>query len=82
MAIGDRSSGLRVLDVAAVPGGVQVDVEGVPGTTRDLQLFGPRPSAVDGAALVEWGASSGVVRIAFEAARRSITIHAPTAGRR
>ena len=73
LAIGQRSGGLRVLDVVAEGRAVRVDVEGVAGTTADLGVHGAEPAAVSGAGQVTWRGNRGTVRVAFPASASGST---------
>ena len=73
LAIGQRSSGLRVLDVVAEGRAVRVDVEGVAGTTAGLGVHGAEPAAVSGAEQVTWRGNRGTVRVALPASASGST---------
>lgn len=65
LAVGQRSAGLRVLEVAEDGDAVRIDLEALASSSHELVLYGSRPARVDGAEIVEWTASRGRVRISF-----------------
>ncbi|WP_423926370.1 amylo-alpha-1,6-glucosidase [Candidatus Palauibacter sp.] len=63
---GQRSTGLRILDFAADPGGWTLSVEGTAGRTYDISLFGtPVASSVTSGSVRVSDSGPGVVRIGF-----------------
>jgi len=62
---GDPSLGPRVVDVATIPGGWRIALEGRPGTTEELLIYGERPARVEGADLVGHARGAGRLRIRF-----------------
>ncbi len=67
LEVGQRSAGLRVLDVAGEDGAVRVELEAPAGSSQDLTLHGPRPARVEGAEIVAWTGARGRVRVTFPA---------------
>jgi glycogen debranching enzyme len=62
---GDPSLGPRVVDVATIPGGWRITLEGRPGTMEELLIYGERPARVEGADLVGHARGAGRLRIRF-----------------
>ena len=81
LEVGQRSSGVRVLDVVAGDRTVRIDVEGMSGTSVEIGVHGERPVSVDEGEVVEWAGTRGRVKVTFAAgasatARRTVTLHA------
>jgi hypothetical protein len=64
---GQRSAGLRVLDVFEQAGGVRLEVEGPAGSLHVLGVHGSRPGSIGGADIVEWTGTRGRVRVRLPA---------------
>ena len=67
LQVGQRSAGLRVLEVAGEDGAVRVELEAPAGDVHELVLHGPRPARVEGAEIVAWTAARGRLRVTFPA---------------
>ncbi|MCU0256648.1 MAG: hypothetical protein MUF60_07875, partial [Vicinamibacterales bacterium] len=65
LQIGQRSAGVRVLDVGVSGDVVRVELEAPAGAAADLTVHGPRPAGVDGGEIVEWAGGRGRVRVVF-----------------
>lgn len=82
---GDPSVGVRVIDVAAMPGGWRITLEGRSGTTGELFIYGDRPAHVEGADLLDHARGAGRLRVRFPEgpapfAPATIVVRARTAG--
>ena len=79
LVVGQRSRGLRVLDVVAGDCTVRIELEGMAGTTAELIVHGARPASVDGGAILDWPGPRGRIAVTFPpgpgTARRSLTLH-------
>jgi hypothetical protein len=72
LEVGQRSRGVRILDVTADTGGVRIAFEAPAGTTVDIGVRGNRPSSVEGGEIASWNGSTGRVRVVVPSGEAAI----------
>jgi hypothetical protein len=78
LSAGQRSAGLRVLDVTDAGGSLRIEVEGPAGSAHDLTIHGSRPTAIDGADIVEWTGTTGRLTVRLAAGERAVASQSVT----